>query len=162
MLVTLWTLNNGGKTSFVSEGEMFVTVLFGESRTEMFNINCKLIHFVHNLKERCGVDLKDCVDLMNCNGTVMNLETKQLSVDLASSLLAERQHYVLLQVCRSDNNGGQKYISLIHNVSQSHPELKELLRKVCNPGQERDKKVRGRIRRKGLAHHGWSQNVCQP
>ncbi|XP_061622648.1 uncharacterized protein LOC133474723 isoform X2 [Phyllopteryx taeniolatus] len=133
MLVTLWTLNNGGKTSFVSEGEMFVTVLFG-----------------------------DCVDLMNCNGTVMNLETKQLSVDLASSLLAERQHYVLLQVCRSDNNGGQKYISLIHNVSQSHPELKELLRKVCNPGQERDKKVRGRIRRKGLAHHGWSQNVCQP
>ncbi|XP_077398712.1 uncharacterized protein LOC144034058 [Vanacampus margaritifer] len=71
---------------------MFVTILFGESRMEMFNINCKLIHFVHNLKERCGVDLKDCVDLMNPNGTVVNLESKQLSVDLASSLLAERQH----------------------------------------------------------------------
>ncbi|XP_051924676.1 uncharacterized protein C22orf15 [Hippocampus zosterae] len=143
---------------------MFVTVLFGESRMEMFNINCKLIHFVHNLKERCGVDLKDCVDLMNRNGTVVNLETKELSVDLASSLLAERQHYVLLQVCRNDN-GGQKYVSLLHNVSHSHPELKELLRKVCNPGQERDKNFtsarRRHTRRKGPASQSWNKNACQ-
>ncbi|XP_061673904.1 uncharacterized protein C22orf15 [Syngnathoides biaculeatus] len=141
---------------------MFITVLFGESRMEMFNINCKLIHFVNNLKERCGVDWKDCVDLMNSNGAVMNLEAKQLSVDLASSLLAERQHYVLLQVCRNYNNGSQKYTSLLRNVSQSHPELKELLRKVCNPGQEQDKKVRGRIRRRALASQSSSKNVCQP
>ncbi|XP_077377119.1 uncharacterized protein C22orf15 isoform X2 [Festucalex cinctus] len=107
----------------------------------------------------------DCVDLMNRNGTVVNLEAKQLSVDLASSLLAERQHYVLLQVCRNDNNGDRKYISLLHNVSQRHPELKEPLRKVCNPGQERDKKVtsvrRGHVRRRGPAGHSCSKDACQ-
>lgn len=48
--------------------------------------------------------LTDCVDLMNRNGTVVNLETKELSADLASSLLAERQHYVLLQVCRESSS----------------------------------------------------------
>ncbi|XP_077436348.1 uncharacterized protein C22orf15-like [Vanacampus margaritifer] len=144
---------------------MFVTILFGESRMEMFNINCKLIHFVHNLKERCGVDLKDCVDLMNPNRTVVNLESKQLSVDLASSPLAERQHYALLQVSRNDNDGDRKYVSLLHNVSQSHPELKEPLRKVCNPGQEQDKKVtsvrRGHVRRRGPAGHSCRKNACQ-
>ncbi|KAM9822166.1 uncharacterized protein C22orf15 [Syngnathus typhle] len=144
---------------------MFVTVLFGESKMELFNINCKLIHFVHNLKERCGVDLNECVDLMSRNGRVVNLETKQLSVDLASGLLAERQHYVLLQVCRNDD-GDQKYISLLRNVSQSHPELKEPLRKVCNPGQEPAKKVnsvrRGHARRRARAktsvNHGHGQH----
>ncbi|XP_057687771.1 uncharacterized protein C22orf15 [Corythoichthys intestinalis] len=144
---------------------MFVTVLFGESRMEMFNINCKLIHFVQNLKERCGVDLKDCVDLMNRNGTVVNLETNQLGVDMASSLLAERQHYVLLQVCRNDNNEGLKYISLLQNVSQSHPEFTEPLRKVCNPGEERDKKVnsvrRSRTRTKTAAGKSSDKNDCQ-
>ncbi|XP_077426572.1 uncharacterized protein LOC144054965 isoform X2 [Vanacampus margaritifer] len=107
----------------------------------------------------------DCVDLMNPNGTVVNLESKQLSVDLASSLLAERQHYVLLQVSRNDTDGERKYVSLLYNVSQSHPELKEPLRKVCNPGQERDKKGasvrRGHVRRRGPAGHSCSKNACQ-
>ncbi|XP_071378161.1 uncharacterized protein C22orf15 [Centroberyx affinis] len=129
---------------------MFVTVLFGDSRMELFNLNCKLINFIHSLKERCGLDVKDCVDLMDSSGTVMNLEEKQHSVDLASSLLGERQHYVLLRVCRGDNNEGQKYVSLLNNLSQSHPELTDMLRKISNPDRERERKA-------GSQRRGWTQ-----
>lgn len=37
---------------------------------------------------------------MDSSGKVMNLEAKQHSVALANSVLAERQYYVLLRVCR--------------------------------------------------------------
>ena len=29
-----------------------------DSRQELFNLNCKLINFIHDLKERCGLDRK--------------------------------------------------------------------------------------------------------
>uniref|UniRef100_A0A667WI61 Uncharacterized protein n=1 Tax=Myripristis murdjan TaxID=586833 RepID=A0A667WI61_9TELE len=64
----------------------------------------------------------DCVALMDSSGAVMNLEEKQHSVDLASNLLTERQNYILLRVCRDDHEG-QKYVSLLNNMSLSHPEL---------------------------------------
>lgn len=44
--------------------------------------------------------LTDCVDLMDSSGRVMNLEAKQHSRDLASSVLTERRFYVPLQVLR--------------------------------------------------------------
>nr|XP_020454808.1 uncharacterized protein C22orf15 homolog [Monopterus albus] len=119
---------------------MFVTILFGDSRMEMLNLNCKLINFIHHLKERCGMDTKECVDLVDSSGTVMNLEAMQYSEALASSVLVERQYYVLLQVCH-DDTGGRKYVSLLNNYSQSHPELAELLRKLSNPEKERDRKI---------------------
>ncbi|XP_045891690.1 uncharacterized protein C22orf15 [Micropterus dolomieu] len=122
---------------------MFVTILFGDSRMEMFNLNCKLIDLIHHLKERCGLDFKECVDLMDSSGRVMNLEGKQQSVALASSVLVERHHYILLRVCRDGDTGDRKYVSLLNNFSQSHPELTELLRKLSKPDKERDGKTRG-------------------
>uniref|UniRef100_A0AAQ5X8C9 CST complex subunit CTC1 n=2 Tax=Amphiprion TaxID=80969 RepID=A0AAQ5X8C9_AMPOC len=64
----------------------------------------------------------ECVDLMDSSGKVMNLEASQHSVALASSVLVQRQFYVLLRVCR-DDAGGRTYVSLLNNYSQSHPEL---------------------------------------
>ncbi|XP_008282369.1 uncharacterized protein C22orf15 [Stegastes partitus] len=120
---------------------MFVTILFGDGKMEMFNLNCKLINFIHHLKERCCLDFKDCVDLIDSSGKVMNLEARQHSVALASSVLVQRQYYVLLRVCR-DDAGGRKYVSLLNNYSQSHPELTELLRKLSNPLKDSDRKTR--------------------
>ncbi|XP_018523878.1 uncharacterized protein C22orf15 isoform X1 [Lates calcarifer] len=143
---------------------MFVTILFGDSRMEMFNLNCKLIHFIHHIKKRCGLDFKGeilkCVDLMDSSGSVMNLEVKQHSVDLASSVLEERQCYVLLRVCRDDDTGGQRYVSLLNNYSQSHPELTELLKKLSNPNKERDRKTRGgRTQRSSPAKQTRSKDI---
>ncbi|XP_041793920.1 uncharacterized protein C22orf15 [Chelmon rostratus] len=127
---------------------------------EMFNLNCKLINFLHHLKERCGLDFKECVDLMDSSGRVMNLEGKQQSMALTSSVLEERQYYVLLRVCRDDDTGGRKYVSLLNNFSQNHPELTELLRKLANPDQERDRKTRGgRTQRSGPAKQTRSKNI---
>ncbi|XP_040898857.1 uncharacterized protein C22orf15 [Toxotes jaculatrix] len=123
---------------------MFVTILFGDNRMEMLNLNCKLINFIHHLKERCGLDFKECVDLMDSSGSLMNLEAKQHSVAPASSVLVERQCYIPLQVLRDDDTEGQKYVSLLNNYSQNHPELTELLRKLSNPNnKDQDRKMRG-------------------
>ncbi|KAF3850631.1 hypothetical protein F7725_012403 [Dissostichus mawsoni] len=88
---------------------------------EILNLNCKLINFIHHLKERCGLDFKECVELMDGGGKVMDLEAKQQSVALASSVLTERQHYFLLRVCREDDAAGQKYVSLLNPCR--HPEI---------------------------------------
>lgn len=104
---------------------MHVHDFLAEGRMEMFNLNCKLINFLHHLKERAGVDSKgtglkcwiilncsytnsksnkilpaDCVDLMDSSGKVMNLAAKQHNLALASSVLVARHYYVLLRVCR--------------------------------------------------------------
>ncbi|KAM9391718.1 uncharacterized protein C22orf15 [Pholidichthys leucotaenia] len=126
---------------------------------EMFNLDCKLINFIHHLKERCGLDVKECVDLMDVSGRVMNLEGKQHSLALASSVLAERQYYVLLRVCRED--GGRKYVSLSNNHSQSSPELTELLRKLSNQNREPERKTRrGQMQRsKQISTHNKKPHV---
>ncbi|KAM6931431.1 uncharacterized protein C22orf15 [Xenentodon cancila] len=98
-------------------------VLLTDGRTEMMNLNCRLINFIHHLKEKCGLDFKDCVDLMDSRGNVMNLEAERRSLAAASSVLAGRQSYVLLRVCRDDDSGGHKYVPLLNNYSQTHPEL---------------------------------------
>ncbi|XP_061585822.1 uncharacterized protein C22orf15 [Cololabis saira] len=114
---------------------MFVTILHGDGRTEMMNLNCRLINFIHHLKEKSGVDFKDCVDLMDSRGHVVELRAQQRSLAAASSVLAERQRYVLLRVCRDDGSGSHKYVPLLNNYSQSHPELIGLLKKLANPGK---------------------------
>ncbi|XP_022070167.1 uncharacterized protein C22orf15 [Acanthochromis polyacanthus] len=124
---------------------MFVTILFGDGKMEMFNLNCKLINFIHHLKQRCSLDFKECVDLMDSSGKVMNLEARQYSVALASSVLVQRQYYVLLKVCRDDAEG-RTYVSLLNNYSQSHPKLAELLRKLSDQLKDPDRKTRrGRL-----------------
>ncbi|XP_038129590.1 uncharacterized protein LOC119775614 isoform X3 [Cyprinodon tularosa] len=64
-----------------------------------------------------------CVELMDSTGRVMNLEPMQHSMAQASSVLAERQCYILLRVCQeNEESGGCKHVSLLNNA-KSHPEL---------------------------------------
>lgn len=129
---------------------MFVAVQFGDCRTELFNLNCRMINFIHNLKERCDLDPKDCVDLMDRSGELMNLNEREQSVEHARCLLRERQTYILLRVCSEDGTEGLKYVSLLNNLGRCHPELADVLRKMSHPGKERDRK--GAPSRKG-----WTQ-----
>ncbi|XP_038129589.1 uncharacterized protein C22orf15 isoform X2 [Cyprinodon tularosa] len=127
---------------------MFVTVLFGDDRMEILNLNCKLVHFIHHLKERCGLDSSDCVELMDSTGRVMNLEPMQHSMAQASSVLAERQCYILLRVCQeNEESGGCKHVSLLNNA-KSHPELTGLMKRLSNPSKVSERKnKRGRTQR---------------
>ncbi|KAM6965505.1 uncharacterized protein C22orf15 [Aplochiton taeniatus] len=128
---------------------MFITVLFGDSQIELFNLSCRVTNFIHSLKERCDLDMKDCVDLMDKSGELMNLSGKENSVEQASSLLTERQSYVLLRVCRGDGTEGNKYVPQLKDIDKSHPELSEVLRQISNPNKERDRK--GSSQRKGCS-----------
>ncbi|XP_055775372.1 uncharacterized protein C22orf15-like isoform X2 [Salvelinus fontinalis] len=133
---------------------MFVTVLFGEAQTELFNLNCRMINFIHSLKERCDLDPQDCVDLMDRTGELVNLSDKEESMEQASSLMKKRHSYVLIRIC-SDRTEGQKYVPLLNDLDKSHPELVEVLKKLSNPCKERDRK--GGPSRKGSVNQTWSK-----
>ncbi|XP_067087683.1 uncharacterized protein C22orf15 [Osmerus mordax] len=129
---------------------MFVMVQFGDNRMELFNLNCRLINFIQNLKERCNVESQDCVELMDRSGELMSLNEREQSVERASSFLKERQSYILLQVSRDDGTDGNKYLPLLNNLGRCHPELAEILRKMSLPSRERDRKG-------GPYRKGWPQ-----
>ncbi|XP_056586039.1 uncharacterized protein CXorf65 homolog [Triplophysa dalaica] len=124
---------------------MFVTVMLDEGREQLLNLNCWIINFVHCLKEKCGLDLEESVDLMDRDGKLMNLTERAQSTDLVSSVLKERETYIPVCVTRVGSEG-PKY-SAIFEYRTCHPELAEVLRKLSNPSKERDK--RGGASKKG-------------
>ncbi|XP_028313208.1 uncharacterized protein C22orf15 isoform X1 [Gouania willdenowi] len=128
---------------------MFVTILFGEGRMELLNLNCRLINFIHHLKEKSGLDSKERVGVMDSSGKVINLQALPNCLALASSVLVERQFYVLLRACRDEDTGAQKYVSLLTNYSQSPAKLTELLKNLSKPqNPDRRTKKGGRRRNK--------------
>ncbi|XP_070303079.1 uncharacterized protein C22orf15-like [Salvelinus sp. IW2-2015] len=137
---------------------MFVTVQFGEAQTELFNLNCRMINFIHSLKERCDLDPQDCVDLMDRTGELVNLSDKEESMEQASSLMKKRHSYVLIRICKGDRTEGQKYVPLLNDLDKSHPELVEVLKKLSNPCKERDRK--GGPSRKGSVNQTWSKTTA--
>nr|XP_055023993.1 uncharacterized protein CXorf65 homolog [Misgurnus anguillicaudatus] len=125
---------------------MFVTVILDEGKEQLLNLDCSIIYFIHCLKEKCGLDLEDTVDLMDRDGKLMNLTERVQSIDLVSSVLKERETYIPVRVSR-EGTEGPKY-SAVFDYGTSHPELAEVLRKLSN----RDK--RGVASKRG----GVSQN----
>lgn len=79
----------------------------------------------------------ECVDLMDSSGRVMNLEEKQQSAALTSSVLAERQHYVLLRVCRESVKVSKPH--LVHNLwpEQFDSRVGNIWKKVNNTLQDK-------------------------
>ncbi|XP_036418708.1 uncharacterized protein LOC118802311 isoform X3 [Colossoma macropomum] len=99
---------------------MFVTVILGEGRVEIFNLNCRIVNFVHCLKERCNLDPQGGLDLMNRTGELMNLTESEHSIEGNEDL-----HY-----------------STIHDgdIGNSNAELEEIFRKLSNPSKKHTKK----------------------
>ncbi|XP_041956183.1 uncharacterized protein LOC121714975 isoform X1 [Alosa sapidissima] len=131
---------------------MFITVLHGEGRADLFNLDCRIMNFIHSLKERCQVDPQDHVDLINKCGELMGLPESEQSVESACTLLRERQTYILMLANGSSEGAEvQRYVPLLADVDRMHPELADVVRKLSNPSKENDKKP-GAPRR-GLQTH---------
>lgn len=79
----------------------------------------------------------ECVDLMDSSGRVMNLEQKQQSVALTSSVLGERQYYVLLRVCRESFKVSKPH--LVNNLwpEQFDSRVGNIWKKVNNTLQDK-------------------------
>ncbi|XP_019908028.2 uncharacterized protein C22orf15 isoform X2 [Esox lucius] len=99
-----------------------------------------MINFIQNLKERCDLDPQDCVDLMDRTGELIQLSDKEQSMERASSLMKERNSYILIRICRGNGTDGPKYVPLLNNLGKSNPELAEILKKLSNPCKEWDRK----------------------
>ncbi|XP_048838742.1 uncharacterized protein C22orf15 [Brienomyrus brachyistius] len=122
---------------------MFVTVQFGENQQEIFNPDCRIIHFIHCLKERCNVDPEERVDLLDTAGELVSLSGRERSAEPASTLLKDRHSYVLVRVIPMEGTEGNRSESLLCDVGKSHPALAELLKRLANPHKERDKRGLG-------------------
>ncbi|XP_028563979.2 uncharacterized protein LOC114585458 isoform X2 [Podarcis muralis] len=73
---------------FRFSAEMFVTVLHGENRADIFNIHCEVQRLLDGIKRRCGCEDEDDIELADESGQVKNLlQNKQRS---ATELLGER------------------------------------------------------------------------
>ncbi|KAK7146166.1 hypothetical protein R3I93_013799 [Phoxinus phoxinus] len=101
---------------------MFITVIFGEGREEILNLNCNIINFIHCIKEKCNLDPQETVDLMDRTGELVNLTERAQSTDLVCSLLKERESYIPLRVSRGEGSEGPKY-SAVYDFGTSYPEL---------------------------------------
>ncbi|KAJ8263304.1 hypothetical protein COCON_G00157610 [Conger conger] len=119
---------------------MFVTVQFGEGHSEIFNTNCRVINFIHCLKERCSLDTEECVDLVDKTGELVNLSDREQSAERANYLMRDRHTYILIRVIRGDGTEGHKYEPLLRDLGKNYPELADLLKKLSNPHKEKDKK----------------------
>ncbi|XP_077080159.1 uncharacterized protein C22orf15 [Siphateles boraxobius] len=130
---------------------MFITVIFGEGREEILNLNCKIVNFIHCIKEKCNLDPQETVDLMDRTGELVNLAERAQSTDLVCSLLKERESYIPLRVSRGEGSEGPKY-SAAYDFGTSYPELAEILRKLSNPSKEKDRKG-GASKRGGVSQN---------
>nr|XP_028563978.1 uncharacterized protein CXorf65 homolog isoform X1 [Podarcis muralis] len=100
---------------FRFSAEMFVTVLHGENRADIFNIHCEVQRLLDGIKRRCGCEDEDDIELADESGQVKNLlQNKQCS---ATELLGEREAYVLLGVTRGERPSKRIFTPLLKDES---------------------------------------------
>nr|XP_020647891.1 uncharacterized protein CXorf65 homolog isoform X2 [Pogona vitticeps] len=90
---------------------MFITVLHGENKAEIFNIYCKVQLLLDGIKQRCGCEDEDEIELADESGQVKNLP--QNKHRCATELLMERETYVLLGVTGSERPSEKIYTPLL-------------------------------------------------
>nr|XP_060643429.1 uncharacterized protein CXorf65 homolog [Anolis sagrei ordinatus]XP_060643430.1 uncharacterized protein CXorf65 homolog [Anolis sagrei ordinatus]XP_060643432.1 uncharacterized protein CXorf65 homolog [Anolis sagrei ordinatus] len=79
---------------------MFITVLHGEHKADIFNIHCQVQILLDGIKRRCGCEDEEEIDLADESGQVKNLlQNKHHS---AAELLGERETYVLLGIATNN------------------------------------------------------------
>ncbi|TSK38377.1 hypothetical protein Baya_2793 [Bagarius yarrelli] len=69
-----------------------------DKKTELLNLNCRIVNFVYCLKQKCKLDPQVQVDLLDRSGELAHLMEMEHSMDLVSTLLKSRQNYIVLSV----------------------------------------------------------------
>ncbi|XP_002732971.2 uncharacterized protein LOC100371097 [Saccoglossus kowalevskii] len=118
---------------------MFITVKFGDGKSEIFNPNCRNAILLHNIKERCDCDIEDMVELSDETGNVMHLLTNP--ADYGKQYLTERTAFILLRVEREDSEGEEErltYHPLLRGMDTNKDFLERLNPKpvLPKPSQE--------------------------
>ncbi|XP_070578986.1 uncharacterized protein CXorf65 homolog isoform X1 [Ptychodera flava] len=105
---------------------MFITVKYGDDKSEIFNPNCLNVILLHNIRERCDCDDEDLVELCDETGNVMHLLTNP--TDYGKQYLTERSVFILLRVERDGDGDEEKYTyhPLLHGLERNKDFLARL------------------------------------
>lgn len=103
----------------------FIIVKHGENNEQLFNPWCPSGVLLECIRRKCNCDEEETIDLIDMQGQLKNLPDK--TGDYANMLLDSRQTYVLIKIERQDGELPPKYISLLHNIWETHPDLNERL-----------------------------------
>ncbi|XP_062995217.1 uncharacterized protein CXorf65 homolog [Elgaria multicarinata webbii] len=108
-------------TLFRLSTEMFVTVLHGENKADIFNIHCKVQLLLDGIKHHCGCEDEDEIELADESGQIKNLlQNKHRS---AMELLGERESYVLLAVASSERPSEMEFTPLLKDENIINPKF---------------------------------------
>ncbi|XP_042328243.1 uncharacterized protein CXorf65 homolog [Sceloporus undulatus] len=122
---------------------MFITVLHGEHKEDLFNIHCKVQILLDGIKHRCGCEDEEEIELADVSGQVKNLlQNKHLS---AAELLGERETYVLLGVTTNGerpSEGGFVPLLIDENIINS-----KFLAKLATSQEQKSPSPRMKSRR---------------
>ncbi|KAL7981551.1 hypothetical protein Chor_005639 [Crotalus horridus] len=99
--------------------EMFITVLHGEHKADLFNIHCKVQILLDGIKHRCGCEEE--IELADESGQVKNL--LQNKYHYATELLGERETYVLLSVTNGEKASESEFRPLLKDEHIVNPKF---------------------------------------
>ncbi|BFZ18611.1 hypothetical protein BsWGS_21650 [Bradybaena similaris] len=129
--------------------QCFVVIKYGDNEEALMNPWCSTQIFVDSIKRKCQCDSNSTLDLVDLDGQI-----KHLSVspdEYASDYVTGRETYVAIRVERQGENGPHKYIPLLNNLQEMHPELMVKLNNLSRPGtknrRDRLKKTQNRTSR---------------
>ncbi|XP_025026536.1 uncharacterized protein CXorf65 homolog isoform X1 [Python bivittatus] len=100
---------------------MFITVLHGENKADLFNIHCKIQILLDGIKHHCGCEDKDEIELADESGQVKNL--LQNKHHYANELLGERETYVLLSVTSGERPSEIEFRPLLKDEHIINPKF---------------------------------------
>lgn len=127
---------------------MFITVRFGDDKSEIFNPDCRNVILLHNIKERCDCDIEDTVDLSDETGNVMNLLDNP--TDYGKHYLTERAAFILVRVERDIDGDEDKLV--YHPLLQGMESDKDFLDRL-NPKPASSKPASESINGKGAKEY---------
>ncbi|XP_048369141.1 uncharacterized protein CXorf65 homolog isoform X2 [Sphaerodactylus townsendi] len=94
---------------------MFIIVLHGENKADIFNSHCKVQILLDCIKSHCGCKEEDEIELADETGQVKNLLLNRHRC--AAEFLAERETYVVLSVARGENSSKVDFTPLLQDDS---------------------------------------------
>ncbi|XP_019618568.1 PREDICTED: uncharacterized protein CXorf65 homolog [Branchiostoma belcheri] len=98
---------------------MFITVRYGENKSEIFNPKCRVLLLLKAIRDKCGCEHGDTIDLADETGEVMELSTHP--GDYASNYLHARATFILIKVEKECEGGEEdvRYLPLFKGTGLS-------------------------------------------
>ncbi|KAL8604668.1 hypothetical protein ACOMHN_013448 [Nucella lapillus] len=111
--------------------QSFIIVKYGDNQEAIFNPWCSSHTLLEWIRRKCHCDEDIILDLVDLEGQVRNLPSS--TEEYASDYVTGRETYILIRVDKQDDNGRNRYVSLLNNLDETNPELMVKLNNLSRP-----------------------------